>query len=363
MKLGRPSRADCWVLVCDDGFGFSQPSLSAVRALAAGGYQVGITVCGDYSVAAASRYCARRIEVPRAGTKGYVEKVQAEVQRGRYVCALPASDAAVMVLVQTTRDYLSRASLTKATEAVGLKAPPVFSTPADLLSVGEELPYPVVVSRIARFPPRRRADSPADLAWWRDRGGPLLVQPYVNDELRGVSGVVWRGELVAPVHQRYLRTWPSDCGTACAAETIGHDRELEGKLLGLLSGYEGIFQADIAGPYLLDLNLRVYDSLPLAVAAGANLPAIYCDLLRGKSVESVRARPGVFYRWLDGDVRSVLWSLRRRRLTRRQALEALWPSRGTVHGPESLKDPGPMLARAKHARVRERKVNRKKEAG
>jgi hypothetical protein len=114
----------------------------------------------------------------------------------------------------------------------------------------------------------------------------------------------------------------------------------------LLSDYDGIFMAELRGDYLLDLNLRIYASLALATRAGANLPKIYCDLLRGESVDFIRARPGVFYRWLDGDVRCVIWAAYRRRLTPREALKALMPRRGAAHGgPESLTDPRPMLAR------------------
>jgi len=129
---------------------------------------------------------------------------------------------------------------------------------------------------------------------------------------------------------------------------------VEGRLRGLLEGHEGIFQAQFAGGYLLDLNPRVYGSMPLAVAAGANLPGIYSDLLRGSDEPAppIRARPGVRFRWIEGDVRHLAWAVRRREMTMGQAVEALRPRRRTAHSTESLGDPLPMLVRLRYAASR-----------
>jgi hypothetical protein len=192
-------------------------------------------------------------------------------------------------------------------------------------------------------------ERPADLRGWAPGPGRCLVQPYFTDELRSVAGVIWRGGLAAVVHQRFLRTWPPDCGMACAAETVPPDLELEDRLVALLDGYEGIFQIDMAGGHLLDVNPRVYASLPLAVAAGANLAGLWCDLLRGEAPSLVRARPGVFFRWLDGDVRNVGSRLRKREIGPVDAARALRPRSRAVHDIEPFRDPGPVLARLRHA--------------
>jgi hypothetical protein len=98
------------------------------------------------------------------------------------------------------------------------------------------------------------------------------------------------------------------------------------------------------------VNARVYGSVMLAVRAGANLPGIWCDVLRGKPPpRMIRAKPGAFYRWLEADLRYVAEGLRSRRLSPYAALRLLWPRRNTAHGgPESLSDPGPMLARLRY---------------
>src|SRR5439155_14770438 len=102
----------------------------------------------------------------------------------------------------------------------------------------------------------------------------------------------------------------------------------------------------LAGPYLLDLNPRSFASLALALEAGVNLIGLYCDLLMGEAPTVARARPGVFYRWLDADVRHALAQVRSRRMSLGEAARILRPRRHTARGgPESLRDPGPLLAR------------------
>jgi predicted ATP-grasp superfamily ATP-dependent carboligase len=263
----------------------------------------------------------------------------------------------IRVLQLPSHELLDKTVLEARAPAAGLRCPPsrTFVTGDDLLAAAAELDYPVVV-KAASYHRTRRASGPADLERWRGVAGPLLVQPFLPEAQHSVSGVIWEGQMVAAVHQRYLRTWPADPGGhAAAACTIEPDTELESKMLRLLSDHEGPFQAQLRGDYLLDLNPRVSTSLPLAVAAGVNLPAIYCDLRRGIDVPERRGRPGVFYRWLDGDVRSVIWAWRRRRMSTTEAVRALAPRAGTAHGPESLLDPGPIVARVLAAR---RKVGR-----
>jgi predicted ATP-grasp superfamily ATP-dependent carboligase len=143
-----------------------------------------------------------------------------------------------------------------------------------------------------------------------------------------------------------VRIWPVDCGTASAAVTTEPDVELESRLRRLLAGHEGVFQVQLIGDQVIDVNPRVYGSLPLAVAAGANLPAIACAATAGRTPDSlVRARPGVRYRWLEGDVRRVVHDIRRGHLSPWAGARALAPRRGTAHSVESLRDPGPGLAR------------------
>ncbi|MGZ6792796.1 MAG: hypothetical protein ACXVFV_07565, partial [Mycobacteriales bacterium] len=122
----------------------------------------------------------------------------------------------------------------------------------------------------------------------------------------------------------------------------------ERDLLRLLDGYDGIFQAQFVGPFLVDLNPRVYGSLPLAVAAGANLPAVWCALLAGAEPGLVRARAGVAYRWTEGDVRHVGAAVASREMTGAAAVRALLPGRRVAHSVGAVHDPQPLLSRTAH---------------
>jgi predicted ATP-grasp superfamily ATP-dependent carboligase len=277
--------------------------------------------------------------------------VRDELERRPYLTVLATSDTALFALGEPGARFIDKAALAQHAASVGLPFPPteVFSSGAPLLEASDRLMYPVLVKPAVGKPPRR-ADGPADLKPWSTRTGAVLVQPYLTDPIRTVNAVVWQGRLVAAAHQRYLRTWPPEAGMALAAVTTEPDLDLEERLLTLVNGYSGIVELELCGPYLLDVNARVYGSIMLAARAGANLPGIYCDLLRGVPPAGVvRARPGAFYRWLEADLRYVTEGLRSRRLSAGDAMRMLRPRLGTAHGgPESLTDPGPMLARLRY---------------
>lgn len=343
------------VLVTDGGNGQNRSAVAAVRALAAAGHPPVVTVSGPLSLAAASRRCAGAVTVPPVGDPGYADAVRAEVARAGHVAVLPASDAALVALGHPGAALVDKAELSRRVAAAGLPVLPErrFAGGDELRAAAGELEYPLVVKPEVRTsaaqPPVRRVASAADLRAMPDLDGALLVQPFVDAPMSAVSGVVWRGELVALVAARYLRLWPVDAGVACALETVPPDPALEGPLTEVLRGHDGVFQAQLVGRYVVDLNPRVYGSLPLAVSAGANLPGLVADLSAGQAVRPVRGRAGVRYRWLEGDVRHALVRRARGEAGLREMVGWLRPRRGTAHSIESLTDPGPVVARLRHA--------------
>jgi predicted ATP-grasp superfamily ATP-dependent carboligase len=335
-----------WVLVTDGGSGGSRDALAAVRALAAAGYSPAVTVSGSPGPTP-SRFARRRLRMPGVDDPRFVDELRSARVRGGYLAIVPASEDALTALGVSVPELLDKVGLERAARRVGLEVPPgrTFADTRELLHAAAELDYPVVVKPRTRRYLAFRAGSPRDLRAAPADGGPVLVQPYLAHGLRAVSGVMHEGKLAAAVHERWLRIWPYPCGLASAAITTEPDVELEQRLAALLQGHEGIFCAQLAGPYLLDVNLRIHSSHPLAVAAGVNLIAIACDLERGEAVAPVRARPGSTYRWIEGDVRHVVGALRSGRMSPLEALGALRPRRATAHSTESLLDPGPLLAR------------------
>jgi predicted ATP-grasp superfamily ATP-dependent carboligase len=347
-----------WVLVSDT-YSQSRSALATVRALGQAGYPVAVTVSGQISLAAASRFCRRRIRVPPVDDPEYAPSIRAELARNPYLTVLPTSDAALIALGVPVGDYVDKAVLAKRAASVGL-APPwtrTFPSLDALRRVAADLPYPIIVKpSISRSPPFRAQSSEELMTGPAPPPvGQVVVQPYLDEPMRAVCGLKWGERLVGVVHQRYLRIWPPVCGTSSAAETVDPDLEVEERIDSLLRGYEGIFQAQLAGSYLLDLNPRPYGSLPLAVAAGVNLPALYCELLGGSRppTEVLRSRTGVHYRWIEGDLRTLWNGLRARETSMSAALRALRPRHDTAHSIESLSDPVPTLVRLRAAARRQ----------
>ncbi len=357
---------DLRILISEGGSGESRAAVAAVRALAGAGYRPVVTVSGDLSLAGASRYCDRRIAVPSVVTdpQAYADAVRAEFIAGSYLAIFPASDQALLALDFPVWHLLDKVACAEAARRVGLSVPPsqVFTSIEELLDSAEQLPYPVVVKPDIKRYMAARVESPAALATaigpWVAHTGRVIVQPYLGIGLHGIVGLIWQGRLLQSMHMRYHRIWPLPCGTVAAATTMTPDAEIEDRLTKLLAGYEGVFHADFAGPFLLDLNPRIHATLPLALASGINPVARYCDLLRGTMVAPAHAKPDVFFRWLEGDVRSVLHGLHEGQLSPITALKALVPHRGAVHSYESWRDPGPLWTRLRYIVRRLRRTRR-----
>ena len=344
------------VLVADEGAENSRSALAAVRALGLAGYRPVITVATKRSLASSSRWCAGVIHVPIGGGPRWAESVMAAMEPIDAWTVIPASDAAVLALKLPGAPLLDKRIVHSRARSAGLRVPEeqAFDSKHDLLAHDDQLPYPIVVKPVIRrsfdAPASLRVDHKDQLQFAPD--GAVVVQPFLSGSISSVNGVVKGGRWIAAVHQRYERVWPPQCGAASAALTIPHDAGLEEKLLQLVAGHEGIIEVEFADGHVIDVNPRAYGSLPLAVKAGANLPAVWCAADQGgwSSPQPVRATPGVRYRWLDADLRCITAQVKARNLTMPQALLALAPRAGTAHSIEDWRDPAPMLVRATQLR-------------
>lgn len=344
-----------WVLVVDSGIGQNRTALAAVRALAEAGYRPAVTTFGKPGLAAVSRYCQRVVYTPRVDSPDFATAVGTEAAAHPYLGVLPTTDAALVALSAAGAEFVDKARLAERAAQAGLRMPGgrTFDSARSLINAADELHYPVVVkpslkSRLAHRP-ALRVRSSSELFRYGDAAGPFMVQPYIDGEMHSVAGVMWQGRLVAAVHQRHLRIWPSVCGDACAAVTTSADAALNDKVQRLLTGYDGIFQAEFVNDYLLDVNPRVYGSLPLATAAGANLVGLYWDLVREQVSRPVSPRVGVKYCWWEGDARHVLSGWRQGQITTAEAATALPAGAAASALAEILDDPRPVISRVRYA--------------
>jgi hypothetical protein len=354
--LGARSATSCRsddppVLVVDHNDGRSRSAVAAVRALDHAGYRPVVAVAGRRSAAAASRSCAGVLRVPSDGSLDLRETIEKYLANNPGSTVLAASDAALVALGLPGADLVDKAALPLRAAVAGLSVPCTreFAGYAELLAAADDLEYPLVVKAVVKSGSENttRVDSAEELpAVAATLPGPVVVQPFATGAMRAVCGVIDDGQLMSVVHQHYVRIWPPGCGTASAAVTTSPDHDLEERLPTLLDGHRGVFQVQLIGDQVIDVNPRVYGSLPLAVAAGANLPAIACRSAAGDPpAELVRGRPGIRYRWLDADVRRLVHDVRHGDLTVAAAARAGRPRRGTAHSIESLRDPGPVLSR------------------
>lgn len=339
------------VLTTDDVSGWNRAALAAVRALAGTPYRPVVSVSGPVSLAASSRWCTEVVRVPAGGRPGYAEALRRAVDDGGYAAVLPASDVALLALHDPSARLVDKEWLAPAALAAGLESLPgeVFDDLGALRRAAGRIGYPAIVKSVVKSGVENlqavRVDSADDVEALAAGPGAVLVQPFVAEPMRAVSGVVWDGRLLAVCHQRYRRLWPRQAGVAAAAETVLGDPALEEKVRHLLAGHRGVFQVQLLGPYLVDVNPRVYGSMQLAVAAGANLPLIACEAAGGCLPGTVvRARPGVRYRWLEGDVRNLADGLRHGGAGWSEVVARL-RERRAAYSVESLHDPRPAWTR------------------
>jgi hypothetical protein len=339
------------VLVTDDINGQTRGALATVRAVAGSRYRPVVSVAGR-SLAASSRHCAGTVLLPTGGTAGYPAALRAELATGRYHAFLPASDVAMIAVDDPAAQLVDKACLDARARSAGFASLPTssYGSVTELRAVAADLDYPVVVKSATKSGrgnlQARVLLGPRDVDALGDAPGRLVVQPFLDGPITAVSGVIEGGQLLAVCHQLYLRIWPPRAGVSSAAVTVAGDRAVEDRLLPLLAGHRGVFQVQFLGGHLLDVNPRVYGSMALAVAAGANLPLVACEALAGRSPRStVRARSGVHYRWLEGDLRYLVARATAGRAGLADAARVLRPRRRTVHSVESLIDPRPMVSR------------------
>jgi predicted ATP-grasp superfamily ATP-dependent carboligase len=350
--------------------------LALLRGLRAGGYPPIAALVADDALARRSRAPVAKVRVPDAAIdpEAHARALAALARERGAAAVLPGVEASMRAVSEhrdafgtavvlgvpeavAVRRALDKLELEALAERAGLRTPPtrIVAGPEEYAG-----PFPAIV----KPPTSLVVDAAGDRHQLRVAraddagalravlagmpGGAAVVQPYLPARLRTVNGVAWRGDLVCAVHKRSDRTYPPDAGVFAYGRTVEPDPALEQGCAQLLAelGWSGLFNLQFLEPspgehLLIDLNPRAYHSLSLAIGAGANLPAVWCDLLLGRPPRPVRTRPGVRFRAEEEDLRTL------RALARTGAhaevARALLPRRRTVHALFQARDPAPVL--------------------
>jgi predicted ATP-grasp superfamily ATP-dependent carboligase len=355
--------------------GWSRGALAAARALAAAGWTVGLGTAVSLGLARSSRSVAHRHRVrPLHPVGAFVESVAQVAGRHGYDVVFGAGEAEVLALSaardavpaifpyaahDVVRRALDKAQLSRAAADIGVAVP----DEVELDDIRDET-TPVVVKACAHARPDVPGTPPRidtnvvvgetairrRVAEIRAAGGDPRLQVFHDGALLAYAAVRGRHGVAARCLQRAAHIWPPGAGASCRATTVELDPKLVHRCDALLAGLGWLGLAELQFqvgaddvPRLIDLNGRFYGSLSLAVAAGANLPAVWADLAVGRNPERIlQARPGVRYHWGTADVRRA-WRERRGGLVRELFGTAAYAA-GAVHSVAALRDPGPTAA-------------------
>jgi predicted ATP-grasp superfamily ATP-dependent carboligase len=357
--------------------------LATCRGLAAAGYRVSTVAETRFALGHWSRFSKERITFagPHADPEDYVERLGRVLRRDTYDMVVPGAEASLLPISdrraliepysrlglpshEVVLRALDKPLLQRHAAAVGLAPPPSIACSSDeeALAAARQLGFPIVVKparsvtwtagRLRQRGARLAGDSGDLEAALAAIGAPLTIQRYVpGTTIVSFAAVRFDGKLAGLTVARYSRTYPAAVGSAAVAVTIAAPPRLTEQVEELLRliGWTGIFELELLelGENrfgAIDLNPRPFGWLALAVGAGANLPALWCDHVLGRrSVSPGRARPGVWYRWGEGDLRAAVGHLRGGHA--RAAVPMLRPHRSVVHAQFRIDDPAPIVAR------------------
>jgi predicted ATP-grasp superfamily ATP-dependent carboligase len=383
------------VLVSDAGRG---SSIAIIRSLGRHGLRVIAADHDPRSPGFRSRYAAERLvhTDPAAAPGAVVEALHARAAAGDVDLIVPVSDEVLLPLAAARERFAGlaalaipeRAALAQAADkgatlrlARGLGVPvprtAVVRSTADALAAAGELGWPVVLKpavsrllrdgRIERFEVAYAADPPGVAAAMARVAGrcEMLVQEHLPGEGHGVELLADAGRVLMAFQHRRLHEVPITGGASALRESVPIDPELLGhatRLLGALR-WTGLamveFRVGPDGPALMEINGRVWGSLPLAVKSGVDFPLGLVGVHLGAAVPPAEPPAiGVRSRNLGLELVWIASVLRRRRrypfLTaprRRQAVAAALrlPLRRDGYDVLAADDPAPGVADAARA--------------
>jgi predicted ATP-grasp superfamily ATP-dependent carboligase len=340
------------VLVTDAARG---AAITIIRSLGAAGLDVIAADAEGRSPGFLSRYASGRLRYPcpKTNPEGTVETllrtagergvdllvpVGDEVtlllseERARFegVCALALPDADAYV---TTQDKVATLSLARE-HGVPVPRTVLVSTVEEALDAAESLGWPLVVtprSSSARLAGRvlehfevSYAEDGASLIAEVGRlegRSEVLLQEYCKGQGQGVELLLHRGRPLAAFQHRRLHEVPITGGASSFREGVALDPTLydySTRLLDALA-WTGLamveFKITDGGPRLMEINGRVWGSLPLAVKSGVDFPARMAELyLKGPPENGfhtqTRYELGVRSRNLDLEVHWIASTLR-----------------------------------------------------
>ncbi|MBI3649758.1 MAG: hypothetical protein HY231_01780 [Acidobacteria bacterium] len=336
------------ILVLD---GNENQAVACVRSLAQAGHEVFVGANSSWSKAAWSRYCKGSCvyPAPQDNAEAFVQRLAEEVRAMQISLVLPMTERTTLPLsanrekifaaggqmVLPPHDTVLRAfdkgETTRLAQSLGIAVPQTFliSDQAQAKAVAAKLSFPVVLKPrsseevtsagkvIATGRPRYAGTVEEFFKAYDEihrRCSAVLVQEFIAGAGAGYFALMRDGQLRAEfAHQRIRDVYPTGSGSAVRASALP-DPALREAALAILQRlkWHGVAMVEFrirpnGQAVFLEVNGRFWNSLPLAVYAGADFPKFLAEMLEFGDVKSATAyRAAVRCRWLLGDFRHVM---------------------------------------------------------
>jgi predicted ATP-grasp superfamily ATP-dependent carboligase len=304
------------VLVTDAGRG---SAIAIIRSLGRQGWPVIAADAAATSAGRYSRYAVGRLMYPPPETapRQFVEAMLDAVRRFNVDLIIPVTDPAILTLATARSQFESLCQLaipsdaalaavtnkTETLELAGRLGVPIPRTAVvksveDAVESARSFSWPIVLkpqsSRLCRpGQPIEHlavtyAENEASLVKQIGRfvpRCPVLLQEYCQGEGHGVEMLLYEGRPLAVFQHRRLREMPIQGGPSALRESVPvnpvlyeHSRALLAELR--WTGLAMVeFKVGPTGVWLMEINGRVWGSLPLAVHAGMDFPARLVETL------------------------------------------------------------------------------------
>jgi predicted ATP-grasp superfamily ATP-dependent carboligase len=281
--------------------------------------------------------------------EAFVERIVEEVRREPGTLVLPMTDRTLLPLssrreavfeaggqlVLSPHDTILRTTdklqATQLAESLGIAVPQtaLLTTQEQATELARSARYPLVLKprsteetspagRLLKTGGPAYASCPAEFLSsyesLRRRSSAILVQDFVGGTGAGYFALLRHGEVRAEfAHQRVRDVLPTGSGSAVRI-SIPLDprvRKAGSAILRALR-WHGVAMVEFrirpdGTPVFLEVNGRFWNSLPLAVCAGVDFPALLTRMIEGGDVEGPDSyQVGVRCRWLLGDFRHLL---------------------------------------------------------
>lgn len=346
--MSKANGKPCRILVTDAGLG---SAIAIIRSLGRSGYRV---LAGDSdrrSLGFRSRHAHQRVLYPSPLDEPdrFAAAVQQTVAEHRVDLVIPVTDAAILPLLkirsklpppcrlavpdaQALETTTNKAQTVALARRFGVPVPETFviDTAEQALQHAGSLRWPVVLKpQVSRV---YREGEPIDaltVTYANDPDGlqsamrrlegrcPVLLQEYTPGVGHGVELLLSEGRPLAAFQHERIREIPISGGASAFRKSVPLDPVLYDYSVRLLSqlAWTGLamveFKMTNEGPKLMEINGRVWGSLPLAVHSGMDFPKRLADLYLSGSPDPGRLpetkyKIGVHSRNLEYDVMWIL---------------------------------------------------------